>query len=70
MMRDEIQLIFQKTEKKLAFYMIKIKSPTLLLGKKDLLDISNMVKIRTNPLISVLSSHFALNATCTSGLKG
>ena len=47
MMRDEIQLIFQKTEKKLAFYMIKIKSPTLLSYKKNLLEISNILGIRT-----------------------
>lgn len=70
MIREEIQLLFPKIEKKLAFYMIKIKSPTLLLGKKNLLDISNMVRFRIVPWIRVRSSQFAFNATCATGTKG
>ncbi len=41
------KLIFPKIEKKLAFFMIKIKSPTLLSYKKNLLEISNILGIRT-----------------------
>lgn len=41
------KLIFPKIKKKLAFFMIKIKSPTLLSHKKNLLEISNILRIRT-----------------------
>ena len=41
------KLIFPKIEKKLAFFMIKIKSPTLLSVQKNLLDFSNILGIRT-----------------------